>query len=84
VPYARLLKYTYMRVQIDRFEDNCWAVLLIYPDGGPSFDVPRELLPEAAADGDVFEARFEQDREENERIAAGSWRLLDELLGGER
>ncbi len=73
-----------MRVQIDRFEDNGWAVLLLYPDGGRSFDVPRELLPEAVAAGDVFEVRFEHDLEETERIAAENRRLLGELLGDER
>lgn len=73
-----------MRVQIDRFEDNGWAVLLPYPDGGRSFDLPRELLPEEAAAGDVFEVRFERDREETERIAGENRRLLNELLGGER
>ncbi len=73
-----------MRVQIDRFEDNGWAVLLAYPNGGRSFDVPRELLPEAAATGDVFEVRFERDREETERIAGENRRLLGELLGDER
>ncbi len=78
-----MLRYTYMRVQIDRFEDNGWAVLLPYPDGGRSFDLPRELLPEESAAGDVFEVRFVRDREETERIAAENRRLLDELLGGE-
>jgi hypothetical protein len=73
-----------MRVQIDRFEDNGWAVLLAYPDGRRSFDVPRELLPEEAAAGDVFEVRFERDREETERIAGENRRLLGELLGDER
>src|SRR5215208_7353072 len=40
-----------MRVQIDRFEDNGWAVLLPYPEGRKSFDVPRELLPEEVSAG---------------------------------
>ena len=78
-----MLKYTYMRVQIDRFEDDGWAVLLSYPEGGRSFDVPRELLPQSAASGDVFEVRFEHDREETERITAENRRFLDEILGGE-
>ncbi len=73
-----------MRVQIDRFEDNGWAVLLPYPGRGRSFDVPRELLPEEAAAGDVFEVRFEHDREETGRIAGENRRLLGELLGDER
>jgi hypothetical protein len=72
-----------MRVQIDRFEDNDWAVVLPYPDGGRSFDLPRELLPQGSVAGDVFEVRFEHDREETARIAAENRRLLDELLGGE-
>lgn len=79
-----MLNYTYMRVQIDRFEDNSWAVLLPYPDGGRSFDVPRGLLPDWVVAGDVLEVRFEYDREETERIRAENRGLLDELLGGER
>jgi hypothetical protein len=70
-----------MRVQIDRFEDNGWAVLLLYPDGKRSFDAPAELLPEGASPGDVFEVRFEYDRVETERLASENRRLLDELLG---
>jgi hypothetical protein len=70
-----------MRVQIDRFEDNGWAVLLLYPDGKRSFDAPRELLPAGASVGDVFEVHFEHDREETERLAEENRRLLDELLG---
>jgi len=72
-----------MRVQIDRFEDNGWAVLLLYPDGRLSFDVPRELLPEEVSAGDVFEVHFEYDEEETVRVAEENRRLLDELLGGE-
>ena len=72
-----------MRVQIDRFEDDCWAVLLLYPDGERSFDAPRELLPEGTSPGDVFEVRFEHDRAETERLVAENRRLLDELLGEE-
>ena len=71
------------RVQIDRFEDDGWAVLLLYPDGRRSFDAPRELLPEGASPGDVFEVRFEHVRRETERLAAENRRLMDELLGGE-
>ena len=74
---------TYVRVQIDRFEDNAWAVLLLYPDGRRSFDAPRELLPAGASVGDVFEVRFEHDRAETERLAEENRRLMDELLGEE-
>ena len=55
--------------------------MLLYPEGGKSFDVPRELLPEGASAGDVFEVGFVRDREETERIAAENRRLLGELLG---
>jgi hypothetical protein len=74
---------TYMHVQIDRFEDNGWAVLLLYPDGRRSFDAPRELLPADASVGDVFEVRFEHDRAETERLAEENRRLMGELLGEE-
>ncbi len=55
--------------------------MLLYPDGRRSFDAPRELLPDGAAPGDVFEARFEPIVEETERLAKENRRLLDELLG---
>ncbi len=82
-PKGSVLKcyHSYVRVQIDRFEDNDWAVLLAYPDGRRSFDVPRELLPAGASTGDVFEVRFDRDRAETERLARENRRLLDELLG---
>lgn len=70
-----------MRVQIDRFEDNGWAVLLLFPDGRRSFDAPREMLPEGAAPGDVFDVRFEPDREAGKRFAEENRRLMDDLLG---
>ena len=57
------------------------AVLLLYPHGRESFDVPRELLPEGARAGDVFEVSFTYDWRETERMAAENERLLDELLG---
>src|SRR5215218_8259168 len=81
-----------MRVQIDRFEDNGWAVLLLYPDGKRSFDVPRELLPAGASPGDVFEVRFEHDRAETEarggkqaadgRASRGGRMSFEERLAG--
>ena len=70
-----------MRVQIDRFEDNDWALPLLYPDGARRFDAPRGPLPEGASPGDVSEIRFEHDRAETERLAREKRRLMDELLG---
>ena len=66
---------------MDRFEDNEMAVLLLYPQGRRSFDVPRELLPEGARAGDVFDLTFTHDRQETERMAVENKRLMDELLG---
>ena len=68
-------------MQVNRFEDNAMAVLLLYPDGRRSFDVPRELLAENTKPGDVFEVGFSHDHEETERIAEENKRLWDELLG---
>jgi Protein of unknown function (DUF3006) len=70
-----------MRVQLDRFEDNGMAVLLLYPDGKQSFDVSRELLSQDWRAADVFEVSFVRDRQETRRIAAENKSLLDELLG---
>ena len=68
-------------MQLDRFEDNGMAVLLLYPEGKQSFDVPRELLPEDARAADVFEVSFARDQRETRRVAADNKRLIDELLG---
>lgn len=70
-----------MRVQLDRFEDEGFAVLLPYPDGGRGFDVPRKALPRDAVPGDVFTVRFERDVEESGRLERENRRLMDELLG---
>ena len=69
-----------MRVQINTFEDNGWAGLLLYPDGKRSVDVPRELLSAGASRGDVFGAGLEQDRAGTEQLASENWRLLEELV----
>lgn len=69
-----------MRVQLDRFEDNGWAVLMPYPAGDRTFDFPSEALPADATPGDVFEVRFEPDPEESARLRAENQRLMNELL----
>lgn len=43
---------------IDRFEED-WAVLEYNDD---TFDVPRELLPDEAKEGDVLKISFEIDK----------------------
>lgn len=70
-----------MQVQVDSFEDDGMAVLLVYPGGRRTFDVPRELLPEGCGVGDVFEARFVRDEGETERSAAENRRLMGEMFG---
>jgi hypothetical protein len=70
-----------MRVQLDTFEDNGMAVLLLYPYGKESFDVPRELLPEDARAGDVFEVGVARDWRGTGQMAAENESLLNELLG---
>jgi hypothetical protein len=70
-----------MRVQQDSFADNEVTLLLPYPEGRQSLDVPRELLPEYARAGDGFEASFAHDRRETRRMAAENRRLLGNLLG---
>jgi hypothetical protein len=70
-----------MRVQLDRFEDNGMAVLLLYLRGRESFGVPRELLPRNARTRDVLEVSFARDWRETERMAAENEKLLEELLG---
>ena len=57
------------------------AVLVLYPEGRRSFDVPRELLPQGTREGDVLEVSFAHDREETERLATENKSLLDDLLG---
>jgi hypothetical protein len=70
-----------MHVQVNRFEDNEMAVLLVYPEGKRSFGVPRKLLPQETKPGDVFEVSFVHDRRETERMADENKRLMGELLG---
>lgn len=70
-----------MYVQLDRFEDGRWAVLVPYPEGGKTFDVPSRTLPEGASPGDVFRMDFELDAVRTERASSGSESLMDELLG---
>jgi hypothetical protein len=71
----------YVRFQLDRFEDNEMAVLVLYLEGQRSFDVLRELLPEGTRAGDVFKVSFAHDREVTERLAAENKSLLNDLLG---
>jgi Protein of unknown function (DUF3006) len=70
-----------MQVQLDSFEGNGTAVLLLYPEGRQCFDVARELLPEDARAEDVFEVGFGQAREEIRWMATENRWLLNKPLG---
>ena len=72
-----------MQVQVDSFEDDGMAVLVVYPGGRRTFDVPRALLPGSCSVGDVFEVRFVRDEDETQRSAAENRRLMGEVLGRE-
>ncbi len=48
-----------MRAVIDRFEEN-YAVIL-FGDSEIKVDIPRELLPEGAREGDILNVSFEID-----------------------
>ena len=72
-----------MRVQIDRFEDSGWAVLLLYPDGAWSFEAPRELLPEGAAPGACSRHVWSEIWRRRSGSRGMNRRLMDELLEGE-
>jgi hypothetical protein len=73
-----------MRVQVDKqvdnFQDNGMAVLLLYPERWRSFGVPREIRTREVRPGDGFEVSFMHDQQEAERMEAENKRLLDELL----
>ncbi|HEV2744297.1 MAG TPA: DUF3006 domain-containing protein [Rubrobacter sp.] len=69
-------------MQIDRFEDGGWVVVLAYPEGRTAFDVPRDFFPDEASVGDVFDVRVQLDGEETGRLAEENRRLLDGLAGG--
>ncbi|WP_273843259.1 DUF3006 domain-containing protein [Rubrobacter calidifluminis] len=70
-----------MRVQIDRFEDGGWAVLVPYPRSGVTFDVPREMIPPGCSAGDVLVARFIPDEAESRRAEEEGRALMNRLLG---
>lgn len=54
-----------MKSVIDRFEEN-YTILLV-SDNEIQLDVPKELLPAGAREGDWLDIKFELDRDETER-----------------
>jgi hypothetical protein len=68
-----------IRAEIDRIEDNEWAVLLVGDKGQTQVDVPLALLPEGATDGDHLRITIAIDRESREGTARRVKRLQDKL-----
>jgi len=66
-----------IKAVIDRFEGE-YAVLLV-GDQGTHMDVPRELLPGEASEGDWLKINFELDREETNRKKKRIEGKLDKL-----
>jgi len=54
-----------MKSIIDRFEGD-YAILLV-GDNEIQLDVPKDLLPDDAKEGDWLNIKFELDRDETER-----------------
>lgn len=68
-----------IRAEIDRIEDNKLAVLLIGEDGKTQLDVPLELLPEGASDGDHLRISISIDDESRADAADSVKKLQDKL-----
>jgi hypothetical protein len=68
---------------IDRFEGEKpqWAV--IEYNGEITFNIPRNLLPTGAQEGDVIEFKLQINKAETNSRRDAAQELLRELLGGE-
>jgi hypothetical protein len=55
------------RFTVDRFEGD---LAIVRVGGGPPFDVPRELLPPEAGEGDELEIRVDADASAARRAEA--------------
>lgn len=68
-----------LRAVIDRIEDEKIAVLLVGDDEQHKIDVPLELLPDGASDGDHLRITFALDRE-SKSAAEDNVKALQERL----
>jgi hypothetical protein len=68
-----------VRAVIDRIEDNDLAVLLIGDEGKIQLDVPLDLLPEGASDGDHLRLTFALDKASTEETKARVKNRQDKL-----
>ncbi|WP_119068349.1 DUF3006 domain-containing protein [Rubrobacter indicoceani] len=71
-----------MYVQLERIEDESWAVLMPYPEGDGAFDLPVSALPDGAKPGDIFKLRLVPDADRTREARLENTALLEELLGG--
>lgn len=67
------------RAEIDRIEDDKIAVLVIGDEGKTQLDVPLELLPEGASDGDHLRITISLDRQSRDASAERVKKLQDRL-----
>ena len=61
---------------IDRFEGQ-WAVI---EHGDVTFNIPRELMPVGAKEGDVLNITFEVDFKATEKHSKKITKLMDDLF----
>ncbi len=61
---------------IDRFEGK-WAVIEY---GDVTFNMPREVLPEGAKEGDVLSINIEVDKKTTEEQSGKIDKLIDDLF----
>ena len=68
---------------IDRFEGENFQLAVIEYDGKFTFDIPKELLPENATDGDVLEFDIKVNAEVTKSRREAAEALLKTLLRSE-
>lgn len=62
---------------IDRFEGN-WAILE-YSAGDVTFNIPRELMPDDAKEGDVINISINVDKKATEKQSSKINKLVEDL-----
>jgi len=68
---------------IDRFEGGRGQWAIIEYNGEVTFNIPTELLPTSAKEGDVIEFKLRVNKAETSSRRDAAQELLRELLGGD-
>jgi hypothetical protein len=68
-----------LHAEIDRIEDDKMAVLLVGDKGKTQLDVPLDLLPDGACDGDHLRITISIDKESRSASADRVKKLQDKL-----